>query len=137
VNNFAPWAQFGLIMLTVFSLVLTVSYLRSRWMLRAWALEKGHRLVESRWCWFIRGPFQETWLTSQSVFRVRLLDSTGKERSCWAKLGGTFGGLWVDDVWIVWDDVLPQHAYPQFSVPLTIAAVILLYLLVAFWLRWR
>jgi len=137
VNNLASWAQFALPMSAMFSLFLTVSYLRSKWMLKAWALEKQHKIVESKWCWFIRGPFQDTWVTRQTVFRVRVLDSSGTERSCWAKLGGVYWGLWVDDVWIVWDDVPPQHTYPQFSVPLVLASVMLLFLLVAFLSRWR
>jgi hypothetical protein len=106
-------------------------------MLRAWALEKRYEILESKWCWFVRGPFQETWSTNQAVFRVRVLDSFGAKRSCWAKLGGSYLGLLVDDVWIVWDDVLPLRKYSQFSVPLVLplvlAGAILLFLFTAFW----
>ena len=117
--------------------MLGVSYLRSKWMLNAWANDKHYEIGESKWCWFQRGPYQETWLSHQTVFRVRVRDRSGGERSCWAKLGGFFLGLWADDVWITWDDTSPQREYPQFVIPLVLAGVVVVPFLIAIVLGWR
>ena len=106
-------------------------------MLKAWANEKHYEIVDSKWCWFRLGPYQEAWFSHQTVFRVRIRDRSGVERSCWAKLGGFFLGLWADDVWITWDDTSPQHNYPQFVIPLVLAGVVVVPILIAIAFGWR
>ena len=82
---------------------------RTKWMVKAWSENERFTILESRWCWFSRGPFLETWVTHQSVYRLLVRDSSGKTRACWAKLGGDFLGLWANKIFVVWDAAAEDH----------------------------
>jgi hypothetical protein len=49
------------------------------------------------------GPFAKAFFGHQVVYRLVVRDPTGAERNGWAKLGGFFMGLMVDDVEVAWD----------------------------------
>src|SRR6476620_10535882 len=69
---------------------------RSKAILRTWAKENGFELLsfDKRYM-FGTGPF--AWWTNsrnQIVFRVRVRDQTGRERSGWVRCGSYWGGVW-------------------------------------------
>ena len=74
---------------------------RAREKVNQWASRNGYRLesVEVRHFW--RGPYFLT-TRSQEVFYVRLLDTEGKVRNVYVRVGGFFLGMWSDHVDVSW-----------------------------------
>jgi hypothetical protein len=72
-------------------------------MLDRWAADNHFQIVSREWRWVRLGPFAAAFFGHQSVYRLVVQDQSGALRSCWAKLGGFFRGLMVDDVEIAWE----------------------------------
>ena len=53
-----------------------------------------------------RGPFLWTTAQGQTVFRVRVRDGKGNERTGWVRCGGWFWSLMSDNPEVWWDDQL-------------------------------
>jgi hypothetical protein len=94
----------GILALVIFLTSWTFS--RSRRLLDQWAESNGYRIASAEFCWFRRGPFFWTTSKSQTVYRITVMDSKGHSRSCWARCGGFWWGLWTDRVDVRWDDEL-------------------------------
>jgi hypothetical protein len=75
---------------------------RSRSLAQRWAQQNGYRLIACERRFFRRGPFW--WRTSeyQDVFRVTVIDKTGRQRSGYIRVGGWFLGLLSDVVAVEW-----------------------------------
>src|ERR1017187_3695564 len=88
----------------VFSLIV---YLVKRFsdppfLVQRWAKDNGFRIVHSQYRYFFKGPF--TWKIShrgREVYRVRVRDSEGRERSCWLRCTdvGIFTGDKTEVMW--------------------------------------
>ena len=79
----------------------TWHWLRSRSLMEKWAKANGYKLMKMKLNWFKISPFLTS--THQEVFRIRVRDHSGRERTGWAKCGGFFLGLLVDTVEVEWD----------------------------------
>jgi hypothetical protein len=84
------------------ALSLVWHWFRSRFLLQKWAKENGFELVKMNVNWFESSPF---WFRSrrQGVFRIRVRDHRGRERSGWAKCGGYWLGFLVNKIEVEWD----------------------------------
>ena len=67
----------------------------------SWAASCGFRIVSCEKPWFRMGPY---WLKSksQTIFRVEVVDSRGRQRCAWLRCGSSF---WSGDrVEVEWED---------------------------------
>ena len=76
---------------------------RSRQLINQWAEANGYQIVSAEYCWLRRGPFFWTTNSSQTVYRVTVVDSSGRSRSGWARCGSRWKGLRSDRVDVRWD----------------------------------
>lgn len=92
----------GVVIVAIISIVWHFS--RSRSLLEQWAAENNYRILSSEYRNLVRGPFFWTTSKGQTVYRVRVQDSTGRVRDGWVRCGGWFIGLLSDQVQVRWDD---------------------------------
>jgi hypothetical protein len=99
---------FGSTKVTIFLVVLcsvalstTWHWFRSRFLLKQWASANGFELVQMSINWYKFGPFLGS--KRQEVYQIKVRDHKGRERSGWAKCGGYFLGLLVNEVEVIWD----------------------------------
>ncbi len=76
---------------------------RGRSMLAAWAARHGYALLSADRCVFWTGPFWWRAGKDNLVYRVRVRDRDGLERSGYARCGGVFLGMLSDQVTVEWD----------------------------------
>jgi hypothetical protein len=82
-------------------------YTRSAALLERWAEENGFTVVDRRLRHFFRGPFTWTAAEGQTVYRVTVVDSCGRERSGWVRCGSFTFGLLSDKIRVRWDEPAP------------------------------
>jgi hypothetical protein len=77
---------------------------RSRSLLEQWAARRGVQLVHWERRWLFQGPY--FWMASkyQPVFRVRVRDHQGRERSGWVRCGGSLSGVFSNQATETWDE---------------------------------
>ncbi len=78
---------------------------RAKALLHKCSQEHGFEILNSKELFFTSGPFG--WGTSgrASVFRLRVRDRDGKERTVWVRCGSFFAGLIFDSTTeIEWED---------------------------------
>jgi len=73
--------------------------------LAAWAREHGLEILEANRRYFFRGSFRLPRSAGQSIYRIRVRDEDGGERSGIARVGGFFG--LGKEVRVVWDRSQP------------------------------
>lgn len=76
---------------------------RSDELIERWAQHEGFQLLSSEPRTWFRGPF--FWRTSkgQTVYYVRVSDAQGRVQAGWLRCGGSFLGLWSDQVQVEWE----------------------------------
>ena len=84
------------------ALSITWHWFRSRFLLKKWAEANGYELVKMDMNWFGIAPFVFI-SRRQEVYRIRVRDHSGRERSGWAKCGGFWLGFVVDKVEVAWN----------------------------------
>src|SRR5262245_24206470 len=77
-----------------------------------WAEENGFMIVDRRLRHLFRGPFTWTTAEGQTVYRVTVVDSSGRERSGWVRCGSFAFGLLSDKIRVRWDEPAPQAETP-------------------------
>ena len=77
---------------------------RSRLILKHWAARSGFQIMHSEFRWFFQGPYFLMSCKGQTVFRVKVRDPQGHERSGWVCCGGIWTGLFSDHAEASWDD---------------------------------
>jgi len=77
---------------------------RSRSLVRHWAQRSGFEIIDVRHRWLFKGPFSWDHTKYQPVFRVRVRDRHGKERSGWVRCGGGLTGVFTDEAAVIWDE---------------------------------
>jgi hypothetical protein len=73
-------------------------------MLERWAAAQGLTLINAETCLLDRGPYS-LWRSSrhQVVFRVKVREAAGDEKSGYACCGGSWLGTLTDKVDVTWD----------------------------------
>jgi hypothetical protein len=97
--------------LIILALVLvSLHYLWARYRIRQWMEANGYTLKKCSMRVFRIGPFSY-FATSgkQSVFRVEAVDSEGRVRTGYIRVGGFFLGLWQRRVDVRWDKSLLEE----------------------------
>lgn len=70
-----------------------------------WASGRGFRLVNFRQPWLTEmSPFPLSVSKAQQVFHVEVVDSAGRKRSGWVRLGDPWRGLASDRAEVRWRD---------------------------------
>ena len=77
---------------------------RSKSLLRHWALRQRFEIVHSELRWVFKGPYSFLCSRCQTVYRVRVRDHQGRERSGWVRCGGIWTGLFSDEAIVTWDE---------------------------------
>jgi hypothetical protein len=81
---------------------------RAKAILRSWAAEAGFQVLNFQMKYIDTGPFK--WWTNgrgQVVYRVRVRDDSGKERSGWVRCGAHFGGvIFSKESEVRWDEAI-------------------------------
>ena len=97
-----------LVLIAVGVIVASYAWHLSLWrsVLERWAEDNGFEILERKNRFFFRGPFSWTTARGQMVYRVRVRDSHGNERTGWVKCGGWFWGLMSDNPEVWWDNEL-------------------------------
>ena len=106
-SNVVFWIVFGSFILVSFGGILWVFRARSRAILRKWAGENGFEILERKQEFLGTGPFKP-WTNSrnQTIFFLRVRGRDGRERSCWARCGSYFGGVFFSNaIEIRWDEL--------------------------------
>ena len=95
------------IVLAIVILVLVIYFAwyfpRSRSVLEHWAKQNGFEIIHSEFRWLFRGPFSFLSNRGQTVYRVRVRDHHGLERSGWVRCGSIWIGLFSDQAIVTWD----------------------------------
>ena len=99
-------------LLVLVSFGLRWQYTRSETLLERWAEENGFTIVDRRLRHLFRGPFTWTTAEGQTVYRVTVVDSSGRERSGWVRCGSFAFGLLSDKVCVRWDEPAPPTETP-------------------------
>jgi hypothetical protein len=102
-NNGANMLMIPLIML-VAAFSFCWHFRRSRSVLDQWAEKNGFEILHSEYRHLFKGPFTLWSSKDQTVYRVRVRDREGTERSGWVRCGGWFLGLMSDRIEVKWDD---------------------------------
>lgn len=77
---------------------------RAQSVLEQWASQNGYEIVESERRILRRGSFWWRTGKGQKVYRVRIVDRTGRQRSGYVRCGGMFLGMMSDAADVEWDD---------------------------------
>jgi hypothetical protein len=77
---------------------------RSKSLLEHWATRNGYKIIDSSFRWFSKGPFFLMCSRGQTVYRIKVSDHRGNERTGWVRCGGSIGGLFIDEATVVWDN---------------------------------
>jgi hypothetical protein len=77
---------------------------RSRSLLAQWAARRGVQLIHSDRRWLFQGPYFWTGSRWQPVFRVKVRDHQGRERSGWVLCGGSLSGVFSNQATETWDE---------------------------------
>lgn len=77
---------------------------RSSQLLERWASENNYKILESKICWFNKGPFFWTTFRGQMVYRVVVRTPNAKIQHGWVRCGGRWLGLLQDDVEEEWEN---------------------------------
>ena len=85
-------------------LVMVWHYSQSRSVLEQWAAENSYRILSAEHRHLVRGPFFWTTSKGQTVYRVKVEDSSGRIREGWVRCGSWVFGLLSDKVQVRWDD---------------------------------
>ena len=99
-------------LLVLVSFGLRWQYTRSETLLERWAEENGFTIVERRLRHLFRAPFTWTTAEGQTVYRVTVVDSSGRERRGWVRCGSFTFGLLSDKVRVRWDEPAPPAETP-------------------------
>jgi hypothetical protein len=85
-------------------LLYYIRYQRSLAILRQWARLYHVEIVHAEFRWFFHGPY--TFLLSrwQTVFRVKVRNHAGFERTGWVRCGGFWSGWLGNSAEVKWDD---------------------------------
>lgn len=77
---------------------------RSQSVLKHWAARNEFEIVHEELKWFYKGPF--TWLNNRghTVYRIKVRDKNGQERTGWVRCGGIWLGLFSDEATVKWDE---------------------------------
>ena len=81
---------------------------RSKSLLEHWATRNGCKILASEFRWLVKGPYFLMCSRGQSVYRVKVQDRQGNERSGWVRCGGIFLGPFKDEAAVTWDSVEPR-----------------------------
>ena len=77
---------------------------RARSLARHWAARNGFEILDLKHRWLFKGPYFWDHTRYQPVFRVRVRDCHGEERSGWVRCGGGLTGVFTDEASVIWDD---------------------------------
>ncbi len=83
---------------------------RSDAILQKWADENGYQIVDKTYRLFFKGPFFFQTSKHQTVYRVTVLDKTGRTLSGWVACGSYWWGLCSDQVQVRWDELTQATA---------------------------
>jgi hypothetical protein len=98
-------APFALVVaLVVIAGYFTWYFPRSRTLLEHWAARSGVQIIHAQRRWLFQGPYFWTGSRWQPVFRVKVRDHHGHERSGWVLCGGFLSGVFSDQATVTWDD---------------------------------
>ena len=96
---------FGCVMAVTAMVYLVRRFSGPPFLVRRWANDHGFRILHSEFRYFSKGPF--TWKLShrgQEVYRVRIRDQEGQERSAWLRC--TSVSFVTDDkTEVIWDEL--------------------------------
>ena len=76
---------------------------QSRSLLNKWAVKHELDIIHSELRWFSKGPYSLTSQRWQTVYRIRVRERKGRERSGWVCFGDSLLGLFVNKVEVSWD----------------------------------
>jgi hypothetical protein len=85
---------------------------QSRSLLEKWAAKNGFQIVQSKLRWLAKGPYSFRSSRTQTVYRIRVRESQGRERAGWVRCGGPILGLLTGDVEVTWDAKVPNK-FPE------------------------
>lgn len=92
----------GLALITVvYCLSYYALFSQSAAILKQWADESGHEILEKSYCWFLKGPF---WRTSrwEVVYRVIVRDKAGNIGRGWVACGSWWRGRFSNQAQLRW-----------------------------------
>ena len=91
---------FAIFILIAITAILSVCWriTRASQLLRDWAARNQLEILQSEYCHFFKGPYFWSSGKGQAVFKVTVLDSAGKDRHGYVRVGGFFLGMWSDHV---------------------------------------
>ena len=99
---------FGALLIAIFVAVITLAicwrFSRSRSLLEQWATQNGYKILKSENRNIFRGPYFLRSSEGQTVYYVKIQDTTGRIRSGWIRCGGWWAGLFTNKVDVKWED---------------------------------
>jgi hypothetical protein len=101
-NEAAPYV--AVVALVVLVVYYAWYFPRSRSVLERWAARNGVQIIHSERRWVFQGPYFWTGSRWQPVFRVKVRDHHGHERSGWVLCGGFLSGAFSEEAKVRWDE---------------------------------
>lgn len=88
----------------IISLTFLWFYRRSEMVLSQWAEKNDYEILDQKLQWLNQGPFFWRSSSGQTIYRVRILNrQDGKIYIGWVRCGSYWGGLFSDQVDVMWD----------------------------------
>lgn len=88
---------------------------RSRTLLARWAVRKGVEIIWARRRWVFKGPFFWKSTSGQVVFRVKVRDLQGYERTGWVLCGNYVTGMVTEQTSEIWDKGIEPVPKDEFA----------------------
>jgi hypothetical protein len=92
-----------IVMIIGISIILLWSFVRGDQILDKWAIDNGYKITEREYKFFWN-IFKFSVSQGQSVYRVTVIDSTGKEKNGLVRCGGWWLGILVNKASVKWDE---------------------------------
>jgi hypothetical protein len=83
--------------------VVRWQYAQADKIVNRWAQANGFELVSAQMCGLQTGPFV-VYARGQFVFRIVVIDRSGRQRSGWILVGSWHSGVLSDETKVKWDE---------------------------------